>query len=151
VAKVTSVGFPLDHPYVEHCVLAHVGPTGFVLMRRLPSLWTEADPAVVPFDDFAASVGVGTYQLSKTLDRLVLFGYGRRPGPNQLHIFSRCAPLSHRLLERMPQTVRDAHARLLEAQARELAAGYRTDPGVDHITSRLDQLQRRAPTQELRR
>jgi hypothetical protein len=45
--KVRRVGFPLDDPYVEQVWAAVIGPSALLVLRRLPVLWLEREPAVV--------------------------------------------------------------------------------------------------------
>ena len=48
VPKVQRAGFPLDHPYLDHCWAPVVGPTGTLLLRRLAWLWKQAAPVEMP-------------------------------------------------------------------------------------------------------
>lgn len=120
-AAVNRVGFPLDHPYVEQCMLPWLGPTSVLVMRRLPALWKEGDPVRMPSEELAGLFGVRWGQMSRTLDRLAQFGLGRRATADRLHVFDRCAPLPERLLSRQPEPSREAHHRLIAEHLDRLA------------------------------
>ena len=64
-----------------------IGPSGLALMRRLPVLWTEREPARIGADELAHSLGLGggtapNSRLQRTLERTVRFGWpsGSSPG-----------------------------------------------------------------------
>ena len=57
--RVCRAGFDLTHPYVEQCWGAVIGPSGLAIMRRLPVLWTEREPARIGADELAHSLGLG--------------------------------------------------------------------------------------------
>ncbi|HEY8548235.1 MAG TPA: hypothetical protein VIL36_24420 [Acidimicrobiales bacterium] len=138
---VNRVGFPLDHPYVEQCMLPWLGPTAVLLLRRLPALWQDGDPVRIPSEDLAGLFGVRWGQMGRTIDRLAQFGLARRPALERLHVFDRCAPLPERLLDRMPERARDAHHRLIGEHLDRLAG-----VAVDRVAPRPA-----APSSELGR
>ena len=43
--QVRQVGFDLEHPYVERCWSAVVGPSSMLLLRRVAALWVDDAPA----------------------------------------------------------------------------------------------------------
>jgi hypothetical protein len=45
--KVRRVGFTLDDSYVEQVWAGVIGPSALLVLRRLPVLWREREPAVV--------------------------------------------------------------------------------------------------------
>jgi len=150
VASIDRVGFPLDHPYVEQCLLPWLGPSSVLFLRRMPELWKDADHAQVPSDELADLLGIKHDQLRRTLDRVDKFGFAKRPGPGQVHVYRRCAPLSTRLLARQPERARDAHHRLVAEHLDQLAHGG--DSAAAQIRGLGERVQQRArPAPELGR
>ena len=149
--KVRQVGFDLDDPYVERCWAAVVGPTSVLLLRRLPVLWRQAEPARVDPSELSLSLGLGDatsphQRFWNTLERLTQFGLARH-GPDSLDVFTAVAPLSPRLLQRVPEWSRREHYRLLDQHLDKLATNPSpngTGPAAD-ITARLDRLERPLP------
>lgn len=141
-AVLRRVGFALDHPYVEHCWSAVVGPTSTLLLRRLPLLWREQEPAVVQVRDLARSLGLGgeTGKLRRVLGRLVDFGFANRPGEGVLEVYTAVRPLTPRQVERLPEWSQQTHSRLLGAHLDELAAS------TARMNGRLDHLERGSQT-----
>ena len=46
-ARVQRLGFDLSDPYVEHCWGPVIGPSATLLLRRIPTLWTDWVPATI--------------------------------------------------------------------------------------------------------
>jgi hypothetical protein len=146
--RVRRVGFDLSHPYVEQVWGAAVGPSGVALLRRLPVLWKEHEPARIPGVQLARMLGLGiptgsTKRLERALDRLVLFQFVRWAEPGQaLEVYTEVPPARGRLLTRLPEWSREAHDRLLGAHLDGLARSGNRELEVSAITARLDRLQR---------
>src|SRR5438105_2076504 len=92
-APVRQAGFPLDHPYVEHCWTPVIGPTSVAFLRRCAWLWRDANPASVPTADLAGLLGLGrgtgrNSPLWHTVDRLVRFGFADAPAANELQVYT---------------------------------------------------------------
>jgi hypothetical protein len=136
-APVRQAGFPLDHPYLEHCWTPVLGPSTVLLLRRCPWLWREGMPAHVATEDLASQLGLGrgtgrTSAISHTIDRVVRFRFAAMPTAGELHVYTEVPPLPTRLLERLPGWCRDEHERLLgthlDALARSVSSAPRTPP-----------------------
>ena len=160
VPEVHRFGFPLDHPYVEHCWTPSLGPTSVLLMRRVASLWQERTPAVVPTSDLGRMLGVGPGTgrqgaLWRTLERIVRLRFGAWTGePGELALYSEVPPLLDRQLHRVPAPTRRAHERLLSAHLEHLTQGAARDTPatpVSDMTARLDRLELRSPNLSLSR
>ena len=54
-----AVGFALDDPYVEQVWVGVIGPSALLVLRRLPVLWHEREPAVVDLSELGQSLGLG--------------------------------------------------------------------------------------------
>lgn len=158
VPEVHRFGFPLDHPYVEHCWAPSLGPTAVLLMRRVASLWQERTPAMVPTSDLGRMVGVGPGTgrqgaLWHTLERLVRFRFGVwGDEPGEMALYSEAPPLLDRQLRRVPAQTRRTHDRLLSEHLERISqAASRdvSDPRVAQMTARLDHLEHRLPAPDL--
>jgi hypothetical protein len=57
--KVRRVGFTLDDPYVEQVWAGVIGPSALLVLRRLPVLWREREPALVDLRELGQSLGLG--------------------------------------------------------------------------------------------
>jgi hypothetical protein len=146
-ARVRRVGFDLTDPYVEQCWGPVIGPSATMLLRRLPTLWTEQVPAVVARDELGRSLGLGGgtgshSRLMNAIERTVRFGLATWDEQAQaLDVYRQVPGLSERRLERLPEWTRRAHDRLVDARVRQLGGHDDHSPGVPTITSRLDRLQ----------
>ena len=76
-----------------------IGPSGLALMRRLPVLWTEREPARIGVDELAHSLGLGggtaqNSRLQRTLECTVRFGLADwgQPG-RRLSVYTEVPPL----------------------------------------------------------
>lgn len=146
--KVRRVGFELTDPYVEQCWSAVVGPSGTLLLRRLPVLWDERAPAEIRWTDLSRSLGLGSgtgsrSRLSMTLRRLEEFRLARRAGGpgDQLEVFVEVSPLTRSQLARAPEWTRATHDRLFGAHLEGLAGRSERQVQITSITARLDRLQ----------
>ncbi|QYG94325.1 hypothetical protein HC251_24850 (plasmid) [Iamia sp. SCSIO 61187] len=106
--RVARAGFDLEHAYVERCWAPVLGPTSTALLRRLPALWAEAEPARIDFGELSRSLGVGTGRgehspLSRTLDRLVRYRFARQAADGQWEVFRQVRPLDTHQLRRLPE------------------------------------------------
>ncbi len=146
--RVRRAGFDLTHPYVEQCWGAVVGPSALAVMRRLPVLWPEREPARLGFYELAQSLGLGggtgpNSRLRRTLDRTVRFGLAEWAQPGRtLEVYTEVPPLQAHRLDRLPDWSRQAHERLLDRHVEQLAGVTSPRPEVAAITARLDRLER---------
>ena len=128
-----------------------------LVLRRLPVLWREREPALVDLRELGQSLGLGpslarSGRTWHTTERLVGFGMAHwRPG-DELGVRTEVAPLSGRQLARVPEWTRQVHDRLLGMHLDRLTLAH-TDRtlGPDRfldtarVTARLDHLQHRRP------
>jgi hypothetical protein len=147
VAEVQRAGFPLDHPYLEQCLMSVVGARAVAFLRRMPLLWQVAEPARVPAGELASSVGIEARPgIARTVRRLVQFGLARQLTDLDVAVFAQVPPLPERFLRRRPGWVVEAHGRLLADHRRLLAtAGASPAADVAQARSRLDRRQVQAP------
>jgi hypothetical protein len=151
--RVQRLGFDLTHPYVEQCWGAVLGPSGVAILRRLPTLWAEHEPALIASADLGASLGLtdrtGDHsRLGRALRRLDRFRLGEWLDPGRvLAVYTVVAPLTESQMRRVSDWTRSAHNRLLDDHLAELAG--KRDPGgaVSDIAARLDLLQETRATQ----
>lgn len=147
-AQVRRLGFDLTHPYVEQCWGAVVGPSAVAILRRTALLWSQAEPAVLPADEFSRSLGLGTTagsngRFNRTLDRLAQFRLAEWVEPGStIAVYTEVAPLSDSRLARVPEWTRDAHERLLDTHLCRIAAVKDLAPQVAEVTARLDRFER---------
>lgn len=108
-----AVGFHALGPYCEACWLPHLGPTTYLLARRLvvaPGPWSKAELAAA-----MGTAGTGKNgTLERSLARLASFGLARAEGGNLVlrHAWPR---VPHHLLGRMPGWMQQAEERLAAA------------------------------------
>src|SRR4051812_13193387 len=104
--EVRRFGFDLTDPYVEQCWGATVGPSCVALLRRLPTLWTEHEPTVVPTNDLARSLGLGSSRgkngsFMRTLDRAARFRLAQWVERDELlAVYTTVVPLSDARVQR---------------------------------------------------
>jgi hypothetical protein len=155
--KVRRVGFTLDDPYVEQVWAAVIGPSALLVLRRLPMLWREREPAVVDLRELGQSLGLGpslarSGRTWKTIERPVGFGMAHWLPGDELGVRTQVAPLSGRQLARAPEWTRRVHDRLLGTHLDRVALAQ-TDRTLEpdrfletaRITARLGHLQHRRP------
>jgi hypothetical protein len=154
--RVRRVGFTVDDPYVEQVWAGVIGPSALLVLRRLPVLWREREPAVVDLRELGQSLGLGpslarSGRTWKTIERLLGFGMADWLPGDELGVRTEVAPLSARQLSRLPEWTRQVHDRLLGAHLDRLALAH-TDPSFQpdrsdaaRLTARLDHLQHRRP------
>jgi hypothetical protein len=155
--KVRRIGFALDDPYVEQVWAGVIGPSALLVVRRLPVLWREREPAVVDLRELGQSLGLGpslarSGRTWRTIERLVGFGLAQWLPGDELGVRTEVAPLIDRQLARVPVWTRQVHDRLLGTHLDRLALSH-TDPPLHpdwsldtaRITARLDHLQHRRP------
>ena len=155
--KVQRVGFELHDTYVELVYAGVIGPTSVMLLRRLPVLWREREPALVDLRELGLSLGLGASTAPsghtwRTIQRLVRFGMAHWLPGDELGVRTQVAPLHLRQLGRLPEWTREVHDRLLGAHLDRLGAAQ-PDRSLDadrtldiaRVTARLDHLQHRRP------
>jgi hypothetical protein len=155
--KVRRVGFALDDPYVEQVWAGVIGPSALLVLRRLPVLWREREPALVDLRELGQSLGLGpslarSGRTWRTIERLVGFGMAHWLPGDELGVRTEVAPLSGRQLARLPGWTRQVHDRLLGTHLDRLTLAHTDptlgpDPSLDtaRVTARLDHLQHRRP------
>jgi hypothetical protein len=112
---VEAHGFGPRSPYVEVVYLPLTGPASLVTYRRLGSL-VELGLAPLDIDvaDLAASVGLGSgtgrsAPMTRTLDRLTLFGLARWLPDGSYAVRRALAPLPEHRVRRLPGSARRFH------------------------------------------
>lgn len=146
--RVRRVGFDLTDPYVEQCWAPILGPSSTLLLRRLPELWRQQDPAQVEASELSRSLGLGAgtgknSRIASTMDRLVRFGFAQPHGPGRDHldVYLEVPPLQARHLAKVPQWSRDAHDRLLGAHLEGFEGVSEHQAKIAAATARLDRVQ----------
>jgi hypothetical protein len=146
--KVRRLGFELTDPYVEQCWSGVIGPSSTLLLRRMPALWVERVPAVMPASELSRSIGLGAgtnsnSRFGATLKRLADFHLIRHAGPSGDHfeVFVEVSPLTPRQLVRLPKWTRATHERLFSAHLDGLTVNDQRHARIATITTRLDRLQ----------
>ena len=129
--KVRRVGFALDDPYVEQVWAGVIGPSALLVLRRLPVLWREREPALVDLREFGQSLGRGpslarSGRTWRTIERLVGFGMAHWLPGDELGVRIQVAPLSARQLARVPWWTRQVHDRLLGTHLDRLTLAHTT-------------------------
>lgn len=149
---VRRAGFPLDHPYVEHCWAPVVGPTSVVLLRRATWLWRTDTSIGVRSEELARSLGLGAgtarnSPMARTLDRVVRFRLADWSQPGELDVYTEVPPVPERHLARVPSWTRALHDQLLGRHLDELAKVTALTaptpveaPGVVSLSARMDHL-----------
>jgi hypothetical protein len=133
--KVRRVGFALDDPYVEQVWAGVIGPSALLVLRRLPVLWREREPALVDLRELGQSLGLGPLlarsgRTWRTIERLVGFGMAHWLPGNELGVRTQVAPLNPRELARAAEWTRQVHNRLLGRHLDRLTLAH-TDPTLD--------------------
>ena len=123
---VRRIGFPLNHPYLEHCWAPVIGPSSVLLLRRCFRLWREAEPARIPVRELAHQLGLGQgtgahSPVWHTLDRVVRFRFAARASETEFHVFTEVPPLRPRQLDGLPGWCQDEHERILAQHLTALA------------------------------
>lgn len=145
---VGQVGFPLDHPYVEQCLSAVIGPSCTLLLRRLPLLWREHEPAVIDTSDLSRSLGLGgntrhkNSRFWRSIERFTQYGLATLSQPDVLEVYVTVRPLGPLKVRQLPEWSQQVHHRLLGEHLDRLAAGgyHREGTPLDHLSARLDRL-----------
>ena len=161
-APVERFGFPLDHPYVDQCLLPLLGPSSVTVLQRLPDLWKLAHPFETTFRDFGQALGLRPHNLARTFQRMTKFGFAAQPAPGSLDVYARCAPLTDRMLARVPPWLQATHHRMLDDHLAELtrkmdgpeirrSAGTKPAPAHEgpasfELTTQLERLRQKAAT-----
>jgi len=125
-------GFEPGHPYIELCYLPVIGPTSFVLLRRLGTqLARRPDGYEVDLASLARDVGLGestgkSAPLRRSLDRLARFGLARWSDDGTYELATKLPALSPQQLSRLGPLPWEAHrhftAQLAEKENPLLAA-----------------------------
>lgn len=100
--------FEVQSAYVETLWLPTVGPTAYVVARRIDSTLAVAGAQgfQMDTDEWASALGVAGSVLIKAMDRLAMFRLGVFEGP--VFTFSRWWPaLTARQMERLPQSLQE--------------------------------------------
>lgn len=148
-AQVCQVGFELGHPYVEQVSAGIIGPTSVLLLRRLPLLWRQQEPARVQAGELARSLGLGSHTTSspsrlwRTIERLRQFGFARQGPDGAVEVFAQVPALTPRQVARLPEWSQEAHHRLLGQHLDRLAgtASPSTTVPAPDLGARLDRLE----------
>ncbi len=122
---VDGLTFGPGSAYIENCVLPLIGPSSFLLYRRVALVVTRGGEAVIDVGQLSANLGLGTKTgpkspIFKALARLELFGLGAWRQPDRYALRLAVAPLADRGARRLPEPARTIH--------------YRTIPDTDDPT-----------------
>jgi hypothetical protein len=144
--RVRRLGFGLGDPYIEHCWSTVIGPSATLLLRRLPHLWAQHEPARLELGDLSRSLGLGggtapTSRLARSLDRVARFGLAEWAWVgNRLDVYTDVPPLTPRQLDQAPAWTRQVHTDLLDSRI-DRVFGTVPAPPVPSMQDRLDRLQ----------
>ena len=117
---IDQVGYDPRTVYVERFWLGILGPSATWLMRHLA---TELDASPEGFEldlgECATALGLGRRSgangaFPRTLARCCQFGAVRLVAPTTLQVRRKLPPLTRRQIARLPQTLRDDHARWVD-------------------------------------
>jgi hypothetical protein len=116
--KVRQVGFALDDPYVEQVWAGVIGQSALLVLRRLPVLWRDREPAVVDLRELGQSLGLSpslarSGRPCRTIERLVRFGMAHWLPGRRARCAPEVAPLSGRQLAPGARVRRRVHDRCL--------------------------------------
>lgn len=156
--RVQRIGFDLTDPYIEQCWSAVVGPTSTLLLRRLPTLWVQQVPAEIGASELSRSLGLGAgvgerSRFTSTLNRLVQYRFATpSPDGTGYDVYRQVAPLTPRMLERVPEWTRGAHEQLFGKHLEQIDDLAQHRANVDSMNARLDRIQHghATPTNGLR-
>jgi hypothetical protein len=132
--------------YVEQYWLPVLGPSCLFLMRRLAAeLEQRPDGFTIESTRWAQELGIGIKggrhsPFWRSIERACRFGAARRSGPH-LVVRRRLPPLTSRQVERLPETLRSAHAawlaeRLGQSRRATVARWAPTPPGEPAVAVR---------------
>lgn len=108
------VGFPLDHPYVEHVYCSVLGPSSVLLLRRAGQLFAEHPEGLHPrLVELSRSLGLGARPEAedvgrnspprRTMNRLVRFRMAEWRGDDHLGVQPKVPALERHRIERLPR------------------------------------------------
>ncbi|HWL41515.1 MAG TPA: hypothetical protein VNQ73_01130 [Ilumatobacter sp.] len=133
---IARLGFDLRHRYLEECWAPVIGPASVLLLRRLPDLWQQQEPAELTPGELGRYVGLMRDATLHTLRRLERYGFARPDGHGEIDVFTTAGPVHNRDLDRLPPSSRAQHSLMVTEQF-----ATALDPNRTNITRRLDQLQ----------
>lgn len=139
-AVIARLGFDLRHPYLEQCWTPVIGPASVMLLRRLPDVWRQAEPADITLRDLGRHVGLDIPATAHTLRRLERFGFTHHDDDG-IDVYLTTGPVPTGALHRLPPASRAEHHRLV---ADQFAAAL-DEPTSPAITRRFDHLQNQQP------
>ena len=117
---IDTVGYDPRAVYVERFWLGILGPSATWLLRHLVDrLDAEPDGFELDLDECATALGLGRRPgangvFPRTLARCCQFGATRFLGPSTLQVRRKLPPLTRRQIARLPQSLRDDHARWVD-------------------------------------
>ena len=121
---IDSLGHDPRSAYVEQFWLGILGPSTTWLMRRLAA-GLEASPAgfELPLADTARALGLGDKggrhsPFTRALSRVCQFDLGQVQGEGSMAVRRKVPPLNRRQVERLPESLREAHQRWQDDQLR---------------------------------
>jgi hypothetical protein len=155
---VARAGFDLSHPYLEQCWMPLIGPSAVAFLRRVPVLWQDGEPATIPVDELARSMGLGAANarratFARTLDRLIKSRFAEWRVPAQaVDVYLQVPPVPEGRVYKLPEWSAKAHGRLLTSHLNSLAQQGGSDlpppapsSAASDVTARLNRLQRAVP------
>jgi hypothetical protein len=110
------VGFGPGSVYVEYCLLPLIGPSCYLLYRRVAPLIPGAGSAEVDLAELGRNLGLGAKigrnsAVVKALDRLEAFRLGAWQRDARYALRLTVAPLTDRQAKRLPHLARTVHYR----------------------------------------
>lgn len=111
------LGFELGTQYAEYFWLPILGPSVMWLLRRTDQiLKVEPGGATISVAYLAAILGLGSTKggsslIERSIRRSLYFSVAKRIDDDTIAFKTKLAPLSPKQLERLPQTLQEAHAR----------------------------------------
>ncbi len=128
---IDQVGYDPRAVYVERFWLGILGPSATWLLRYLVDrLDTSPDGYELDLDECATALGLGRRPgasgvFPRTLARCCQFGATRFFGPTTLQVRRKLPPLTRRQIARLPDTLRDDHARWVDKPPAAIADDMR--------------------------
>ncbi|HWL44477.1 MAG TPA: hypothetical protein VNQ73_16170 [Ilumatobacter sp.] len=138
---IARLGFDLRHRYLEECWAPVIGPASVLLLRRLPDLWRNEEPARLTAGDLGRHLGLAGSGTEHTLRRLERFGFARFGQTGEVEVFTTAGPVHADQLDRLPPASRVEHHRMV---ADQFATALDPDRNSATVSRRLDQLQNRS-------
>ena len=139
--RVDAFGHDPRSAYVEQFWLATLGPATTWFLRHCADLLDETSSTAVNLRETAGTLGIGheggaRSAMAKTVARACRFRAARSVGSTTLAVRRRLPQLSHRQLQRLPESVQQRHEEFLAANSSHDIVG-RQQPRARRMASGL--------------